>query len=217
MHVESIQVGVIRTHDAGNPGEEPWSSAIAKAPVEGAIWADVGGLNGDQVADRAHHGGPGRALLCYAAAHYPRWRQEWGRKDVGAGAFGENLTLTGLDEDRVCLGDHLAIGTARFAVTAPRTPCRTLERHLGRPGLIQTVLDNQRHGWYVRVLVPGWVEAGNPVQVVDRPYPQWTVARAAVVRRTGTPAERALLAACPALIDDWRRALRPPSERPATR
>lgn len=213
MRLDSIQVGTSRTYGtpgaAGSP-EQPWTSAIRKEPVDGQLWAGHEGLSGDHQYDRKHHGGPERALLMYSADHYPRWRSEWGRKDVGPGAFGENLTVSGLTEDTACLGDIYRIGEVRIEVSSPRTPCVNLARRHGLPDLVKTIVQNHRSGWYLRVLQEGWLEAGMDVTLADRPYPQWTIRRGATVRRMRKDVreEAKLLAECAALQDEWRATLR---------
>jgi MOSC domain-containing protein YiiM len=209
MRLDSIQVGQPRTYgtpDAEDPEERPWTSAIRKEPVEGPVWAGREGLSGDHQYDRQGHGGPERALLMYSAEHYPRWRAEWGRKDVGPGGFGENLTVSGVSEDTACLGDVFRIGEVRIEVSSPRSPCSNLSRRHGLPDLVRTIVENHRSGWYLRVLQEGWLEAGADVLLADRPFPQWTIRRAADVRRyqASRPEEVRLLAACPALQADWR-------------
>lgn len=212
MKLESVQVGHVRTFGspgAANPLERPWTSAIRKDPVSGPVWAGREGLSGDQQYDRKGHGGPDRALLMYAAEHYPKWRSEWDRKDVGPGNFGENLTVSGINEDIACIGDIYRIGDARVEVSSPRSPCQNLSRRHGISDLVRVITQNHRSGWYLRVLQEGWVEAGMPVTLLDRPYPQWTVRRVATVKRTrlDTPEEARLLAACPALQTEWREKL----------
>ena len=216
MRLESVQVGQTRTYgtaNATNPLERPWTSAIRKEPVSGPVWAGREGLSGDQQYDRQGHGGPDRALLMYSADHYPRWREEWGRKDVGPGAFGENLTVSGLNEDTACIGDIYRIGEVRVEVSSPRGPCQNLARRHRIPDLVKVVTQNHRSGWYLRVLHEGWVESGMDLKLVDRPYPQWTIRRAATVKRTrmDSPEEARLLAACPALQREWREKLLPTS------
>lgn len=212
MRLASIQVGQPRTY--GNPAstdplEQPWTSAIRKEPVDGQLWAGREGLSGDHQYDRRGHGGPERALLMYSADHYPRWRSEWGRKDVSPGAFGENLTVSGLTEDSACLGDIYRIGEVRIEVSSPRTPCVNLSRRHGIPDLVKTIVLNHRSGWYLRVLQEGWLEAGMEVALADRPYPQWTIRRAATVRRlrNDLKEDARLLAACAALQPEWRQIL----------
>ncbi|HSR16282.1 MAG TPA: MOSC domain-containing protein [Gemmatimonadales bacterium] len=212
MLLESIQVGQPRTvgrAEAEDQLDRAFTSAIWKEPVEGPVWLDTLGLQGDRQADRRHHGGPWRALLMYSAEHYPLWRAEWGRKDLPHGAFGENLTVSGLTEQVVCLGDQFEIGEALIEVTSPRSPCHVLAKRHGIRDLVETIRANHRHGWYLRVLRAGWIEAGQPIALRDRPYPQWPIVRAAEVRwQAGrNPEEAALLAACPALIPEWRESL----------
>ena len=212
MRLESVQVGHTRTYGtpgAANPFERPWTSAVRKEPVRGPVWAGREGLSGDQQYDRQGHGGPDRALLMYSAEHYPKWREEWGRKDVGPGGFGENLTVSGLSEDTGCIGDIYRIGEVRAEISSPRVPCQTLARRHRLPDLVKTITQNHRSGWYLRVLQEGWVEAGMEITLLDRPYPQWTIRRAATVRRIrmDSPEEARLLAACPALQREWREKL----------
>ena len=218
MRIESIQTGQPRTlgrADAEDPMERTWTSAIAKEPVEGRLWTGHEGLSGDSQVNRKVHGGPERALLLYCAAHYPKWRAEWGSKDRGPGGFGENLTVSGLDETTVCVGDMFQVGDLRLEVSGPREPCLNLVRRHRRPELIDRVMATGRSGWYVRVLNEGWLEKGLPITLLDRPYPQWPIARAATVKRerTSRPEEAALLASCPALLADWRARLAGTSTR----
>jgi MOSC domain-containing protein YiiM len=213
MRLDSIQVGTIRTYGARgsvDPLEQSWTSAIRKEPVDGQMWAGREGLSGDHQYDRKQHGGPERALLMYSAEHYPRWRAEWGRKDVGPGAFGENLTVSGISEDTACVGDIYRIGEVRIEVSSPRSPCVNLARRHGLPDLVKTIVNNHRSGWYLRVLQEGWLEAGMDVALVDRPYPQWTIRRAATVKRMRADLreEAKLLASCAALQPEWRDVLR---------
>ena len=209
--LESVNVGQPRTESRESAlDEKPMTSAIWKEPVNGPVWLDPNGLHGDRVADTTHHGGPWRAVLMYSANHYPRWRQEWNRRELSAGAFGENLTVRGIQESIVCLGDRFEVGEALIEVTSPRGPCWKLARRHGVPDLVEVIKANHRHGWYLRVLRPGWIEAGQAVTLVDRPYPQWTIERCGGVRwrKDADLDDARLLADCPALIPDWREKMR---------
>jgi MOSC domain-containing protein YiiM len=213
MRVESIQVGQPKPMPAGAPGTEPaprlLTTAIWKEPVTGPARLEVDGVRGDAQADRKHHGGPWRAVLMYPAEHYPRWRADWEREDVGHGGFGENLTVSGVDEFSACLGDRYRIGEALLEVTSPRTPCHVVARRHGIKDLVATIRANHRHGWYLRVLAPGTVEAGQEMVLEARPHPEWSIARAADVKwdAGNRREEAAALAACPALIPEWREEL----------
>jgi MOSC domain-containing protein YiiM len=211
MRLVSILVGTPRTvgtPDTANRMEREFTSAIWKSPVPGPVRLGSLGLAGDAVADTRVHGGPDQAVLMYAAAHYPRWEQDLGRR-LEPGAFGENLLVEGLDEHTVCIGDVYEVGPVRLQVSHPRQPCSTLARRHQIPDMIAIVWNNGRSGWYLRVLVEGSVEAGQPVERLDRLNPGWTVRRAAraMLARKQNPSEAAALARCRGLSDEWRERL----------
>jgi MOSC domain-containing protein YiiM len=208
MHLVSTLVGTPRTvgtPGAENPTEREFTSAIWKSPVNGPVHVGVLGLAGDAVADTRVHGGPDQAVLMYAASHYPRWEEELGRR-MEPGAFGENLLVDGLDEFTVCIGDLYQVGSVSFQVSHPRQPCATLARRHQIPGMIAIVRNNGRSGWYLRVLEEGAVEAGQPVERLARPNPEWTVRRAAraMLARQQNPSEAVALARCEGLSAEWR-------------
>ncbi len=201
--VVSIQVGKPRRID----GE--WESGFIKTPVDGPVWLGVTNLDGDGQADLKHHGGPDQAVLVYAAEHYPTWRVELGRPDLPYGAFAENVTVSGLTEARVCIGDVYALGGAKVQVTQPRTPCWKLSRRWETEGLTVQVQQTGRTGWYLRVLSEGFVEPGAAVVLRERSYPDWTVTRAAQVMRScrEDPAAAAGLQAVGPLSERWKTTL----------
>jgi MOSC domain-containing protein YiiM len=209
MQLLSVLVGNPRTTGtphARDPMDRAFTSAIWKEPVVGRAWVGTLGIRGDAVANTKVHGGPDQAVLMYAATHYPTWRAEWGRDDIGPGAFGENLSVDGLTEESAYLGDVYRIGTARLQVTKPREPCATLARRHRRPDMIAIVQANGRGGWYLRVLEEGEVDAGQPIELMERPHPEWPVrevGRAMLGRKTD-PERAARLARCPALAANWR-------------
>lgn len=208
MRLLSLQVGRPATYplpDADDPGEV-FTSAIGKRPVAGPVRLSRLGLAGDQVADTRVHGGPDQAVLAYASAHYPLWRREWGRADLPSGSFGENLTVDGAEEVTVCVGDRWAIGGCVLEVSKPRSPCNTLAWYQRREDLVKRVRDSGRSGWYLRVIVEGELEAGAPIELVARPYPDLSVRRTAVAmaNRHRNRAEAMRLVQCDALAEDWR-------------
>jgi MOSC domain-containing protein YiiM len=146
----------------------------------------------------------------YPITHYPIWESELGRP-MGPGAFGENLSVEGLDENSACIGDVLAIGAALLEVSQPRQPCATLARRHQVRDMIELVHANGRSGWYLRVLTEGALEAGQTIRVVERPNPTWPVRRAAVVMRARRqqPAAAAELAGCRGVSPEWRSRLTP--------
>jgi MOSC domain-containing protein YiiM len=208
MRVVSVQVGTPRTvgtPHAEDPMDRAFTSAIWKSPVTGPVFAGALGLAGDAVANTKVHGGVDQALLMYTVSHYPAWESELGRP-MGPGAFGENLTVEGLDEDLACIGDVLVIGRVRLEVSQPRQPCSTLARRHRIRDMIAIVRANGRSGWYLRVLTEGTLEAGQPIEVAARPNPAWPVRLAATVMqaRSREPAAAADLAQCRGLSEGWR-------------
>ncbi|WP_169794769.1 MOSC domain-containing protein [Alicyclobacillus kakegawensis] len=162
--------------DGGETAPATWVSGFAKAPVDRPLHLGSEQLEWDGQADRKNHGGPDKAVLAYAASHYVLWRQELGRT-LPYGSFAENFTVDGLDEQAVCIGDVYLVGTAEVEVAQPRVPCWKIERYWGLPGLTERVCSSGRSGWYLRVRRPGWIQAGQAVRLLQRPYPEWTVAR----------------------------------------
>jgi len=212
--IVSIQVGLPQL--LGTPGAEdrlnqPWRTGFYKSPVEGPVHLGPTNLVGDGQANLKVHGGPDKAVLAYAASHYPAWREELCLPDLPYGAFGENFSVTYLNERNVCLGDVYAIGQARVEVSQPRQPCANITRRWKLPGLTERVRDTGRHGWYMRVLEEGEVQAGQPIMLLERPCAEWTIERAfkAMNERTTNRAEAASLASVPALATSWRQVLTP--------
>jgi len=149
----------------GQPGHR-WRSAIYKTAVLGPVMLRRTNLDGDRQGDPRVHGGPDQAALMYSADNYAKWRAEG--FDFEPGSFGENLTVTGLDETTVWVGDIYEIGAAVVQVTKARGPCYKLQYRTGVPDLIKRVLANGRSGWYVRVLREGLVEAGQEIVLLKR-------------------------------------------------
>jgi MOSC domain-containing protein YiiM len=209
----SIQVGLPAVHGqpgADDPLDQPWRTGFFKTPVAGPVWLGRTNLVGDGQANLRVHGGADKAVLGYAASHYPLWRSELNLPDLPYGAFAENFTIAGQDEAHVCLGDVYAIGAVRVQVSQPRQPCSNITHRWKLPGLTERVAETGRHGWYLRVLEEGEVVAGEPVELLERPSPDWSIARAtqAMRQRTTNRAEAAALIEVPSLSDAWRKTLR---------
>ena len=206
----AIQVGQPRPQVAKEKeGGETWVSGYGKEPVDGEVFVGRLNLDGDGQADKRWHGGPDMAVLAYANAHYARWRAELAWPAAGPGAFAENFTVDGVDEQSACLGDIWQVGAARLQISEPRKPCRNISRFWGREDLLRLTEQSGRFGWYLRVLREGRVRAGQEIELIERPHPEWTVARAMAARRNKARdrATAQRLAACPALGADWREKL----------
>ncbi len=196
------------TEGASSPLERPWVSGTFKAPVPGPVRLGRMGLAGDGQADLKVHGGPEKAVLAYSAAHHPFWRERLGRPDVGPGAFGENLVLDGADESTVCIGDVVRVGSARLQVSQPRQPCWKQARRWGRKDMPLLLQETGRTGWYYRVLEEGTLEPGQPVELLERPCPTFTVAYAHAAMHGEAREAAAALAQCPSLAPGWRDSMR---------
>lgn len=204
----SIQVGQPRTYAAESADGSPveWTSAFVKEPVTGPVLVHETQISGDAQVDLENHGGPDKAVLAYAAGHYPVWREELADCTIPHGGFGENLTIAGLDENSVCLGDLWRVGKVRLEVSQPRQPCWKLARRWNRPDLPKRVIQTGRTGWYLRVLATGAIEAGQSLLLERRGHPEWTVARASAVMydKQADTATLEALAQLPVLADSWR-------------
>lgn len=216
--ITRIFVGLPQSYgaeDAPDPHDRAWTTAFYKEPVAGPVHVFTTHVDGDAPADPKNHGGAEKAVFAYAATHYPDWRAELGRPELAYGMFGENLTVMGLSEDNVCIGDTYAIGAVCVQVSQPREPCWKLARRLRDASLVKRVQANGRTGWHHRVLAEGEIAPGMSVMLLDRPYPEWTVRRANGVRYARDAREEAAaLANCTLLAPYWRRVM---AERAARR
>jgi len=179
--IASIQVGAVISEgnpESSDPLDRQWTTGFYKMPVEGPVQLTSLGIDGDAVADTRHHGGPDKAVLCYAASHYDHWREEFPNLQMSAGAFAENLTIERADESNVCVGDIYQIGDCEVQISQPRQPCWKIARRWGIKTLTKTVAQTGRTGWYLRVLREGTLEKAQTLQLLDRPHPNWSVKRA---------------------------------------
>ena len=210
MHLVALQIGLPQERASTiHDGQDVlWTSAIHKASVDRPLALGPTHLDGDAQADLKNHGGPDKAVCCYSAEHYPAWRELLGL-DADAfpyGAFGENFTLAGLPESDACIGDVFQIGTARVQISQPRMPCWKLGRRWERPAFPGEVKDSGKTGYYLRVLQPGLVTPGDPLTLLDRPQPDWPVARVNAIMyvHTQDAALAAEAARLPLLAEAWK-------------
>jgi MOSC domain-containing protein YiiM len=197
--VRAVFAGPIRAlRSARQPGAATtaWRSAILKSRCDAPVPVGALGLAGDAQKEKKHHGGPTKAVLVYAAAHYAAlWNvslkphadahaealramtSEVDASAYGFGAFGENITVEGLSEHTVHLGDLWRIGTCLLQITEPRGPCQTLTRRWMRPELLHEVQVTAAAGWYNAVREDGAVAPGDEARLVERVQTSWSVAR----------------------------------------
>jgi len=165
MRVVSVNVGRPQPLSTGRRVVE---SAIAKAPLEGPVAVRGVNLEGDDQADRSVHGGPDQAVYAYASEDIAFWSDVTGL-DLGPGAFGENLTLAGVDVSDARIGERWRIGTVELRVTGPRIPCFKLEARIGVHGFQKQFLHAGRPGAYFRIVQDGELQAGDAVEIIHRP------------------------------------------------
>ena len=185
-------------------------TGIFKEPVAGRVRVERLNLEGDGQADLRVHGGEDKAVYAYPVEHYGPWRAELERESLPFGQFGENLTVEGLLEDQVRIGDIYRVGTALWQVSQPRTPCFKLGIRMGSDAFPQRFLESGRSGFYLRVVEEGELEAGDPIRLKSREaigLTVWDVCRLLYFEPADIPGMRHA-AELPALSPGWRRQFR---------
>ncbi|MGY2490002.1 MOSC domain-containing protein [Cupriavidus sp. CP313] len=215
-------IGAVLTGQVRPFGPKGVPSGIAKTVAGERIRVTALGLEGDGQGDPRHHGGPEKALHHYAFDHYPAWREELaaqGAQGNGVldvpGAFGENLSATGLTEAAVCIGDRFRLGSALVEVSQARQPCWKLNHRFGYAGMSRAVQQSLRTGWYYRVLETGDVAAGDTLELVARPCPRWSLQRLLQVLYVDRLDYAALaeMSELAPLAENWRKLARQRVER----
>ena len=159
---------VLLSVNVGLPKDVSWQgktvyTGVWKGPVAGPRMVRRLNIDGDGQGDTNGHGGEQRAVLVYQIQSYAHWRGVFGRDDLEYGNFGENLTVDGLPDDEVCIGDRYRIGEAEFEVTQPRVTCYRVGLRLGQPELPALLVSHHRPGFYMRVITEGHIRAGDPI------------------------------------------------------
>ena len=154
--------------NVGMPKDVPWQgktvfTGVFKDPVTGPRRVRKLNVDGDGQGDLAGHGGEQRAVFVYQMDSYRYWEHELGRDDFVYGQFGENFTVEGLGDDKVCIGDRFRIGTAVFEVTQPRVTCYRVGLRMKDPRIPALLVSHRRPGFYFRVLEEGDVQAGDEI------------------------------------------------------
>jgi len=207
MKVLSLNVGLPREVVAG---DRLVRTSIFKSPVAGRIPIRDNNLAGDQQSDLSVHGGRAKAVYVYPHEHYRFWEAQLPDVDLQFGNFGENLTIEGLREADVHVGDRLQIGSAEFVVTQPRMPCYKLGIRFGRPDMVKRFLESRRSGFYLAVAQEGDVAAGDTIGVLDRDPAAISIPEllGMYLKEAVDPARLREAVARPALSDAWREEFR---------
>ncbi|WP_216905763.1 MOSC and FAD-binding oxidoreductase domain-containing protein [Nocardia noduli] len=154
--------------NVGMPKDHRWQgrtvhTGVWKYPQDGPVMVRRLNIDGDGQGDTAGHGGEQRAVLVYQIQSYRHWQEHFGRDDFEYGRFGENLTVDGLSDDEVCIGDRYRIGEAEFEVTQPRVTCYRVGLRLDEPEMPALLVSHHRPGFYMRVIREGHIRAGDPI------------------------------------------------------
>jgi ferredoxin-NADP reductase/MOSC domain-containing protein YiiM/ferredoxin len=208
-------VGRLLSVNVGMPKNVDWHgktvfTGVFKDPVDGPRRVSKLNVEGDGQGDLAGHGGEQRAVFVYQLDSYRYWERELGRTDFVYGQFGENLSVEGLGDDEVCIGDRFQIGTAVFEVTQPRVTCYRVGIRMNDPRIPALLVSHHRPGFYFRVLEEGDVQAGDDIIRLASGPEQMRVAEAdALLYLPGHPRQQLLRALrIPALSPGWQASFR---------
>ena len=208
-------MNVVVSVNVGLPREVAWQgrtvrTGIWKEPVAGRVFAGRLNLVGDGQADLKDHGGEQRAVMVYQLDSYRYWAAHIGRSDFVHGIFGENLTVDGLADSEVCIGDRYRIGGAVFEVSQPRVTCYRLGLRLDNPEMPALVVSHRRPGFYFRVIEEGEIGAGDQIEkIADGPERISVAEIDALLYSADHPIEALRRATrIPALSPGWQRSMK---------
>ena len=204
MNLISVNVGLPRTVISKG---KPVTTSIFKNPVESRVTVRLLNLDGDRQSDLTVHGGLDKAVYAYPSEHYDYWRGELPGVQLPWGMFGENLTVVGMFEDDLNIGDQFRIGSAELTVTQPRLPCYKLAVKFGRDDIIKRFLKSGRTGFYFAVSREGELGAGDPIELIRSDDHGLTVAEVTRLFRDGKNDFEGLMRASKveSLPDGWRK------------
>lgn len=170
-NIISLQVGKVRSlgDSTGKTFfDKAWESGSFKEAVKSALWLSKSGLDGDEVADKIHHGGEEKALFANSYENYENWRLFLGLESLPLGALSENITVSGLHESTVFLGDIHKIGDAIVQVSQPRKPCWKISKKWKNKKFTNEIYTTGLTGWYYRVLREGYIKSGDTIEVISQ-------------------------------------------------
>jgi MOSC domain-containing protein YiiM len=150
-------------------------TGIFKKPVSGPIFLGHEMVSGDTVKDRQHHGGAFKACYIFDAAEYNYWKTQYPNQDYHWGIFGENLTVSGLDETKERIGNTYKVGNALVRISIPREPCFKLGFAFGDQGILKKFISRERPGVYLQVLEEGEVRSGDEFTLTEKSENELTI------------------------------------------
>ena len=201
--IVSINIGIPR--EVTYAEDRKLKTSLQRRPVKEKIFLDLMGFEGDQVADPVNHGGRDKAICGYPVNHYSIWEEELSRSMPPA-SFGENLTIEGLTEEQIHIGDIFRIGEAEVQCTQPRQPCHKLIKIFGFPKLASRIQTLGYCGYYFRVLKQGWLQTGMAVELIHSDKEKISVMDAHYLMYRDKTKYQAIekLMAHPALSETWK-------------
>ncbi|MBS4194399.1 MOSC domain-containing protein [Lederbergia citri] len=167
MLIKSVNVG--RPKLISNQYGQTLKTGIRKQPVQKAFLRR-GGFDQDDVADLRNHGGEDRAACFYPFEHYAWWEEQTG-KSLTIPAFGENLTVTNMLENDVCVGDIYQIGETIVQITQGRIPCITIDHSNRTKGMLKEIIRTGKSGFFAKVLKEGAIKPDFELILQERPNP----------------------------------------------
>ncbi|MEP2278367.1 MOSC domain-containing protein [Maribacter sp.] len=165
MKVISTNIGDAVTFEWNGATEQ---TGIFKYPTSKGLFLTKNDVKDDTVIDRVHHGGIHKACYIFSADYYDYWKELYPELDWDWGMFGENLTVEGLDESKIRVGDIYKIGNALVQVSQPREPCYKLGIRFGTQKILKEFITHNHPGTYVKILEEGLVSAGDEMILVEQ-------------------------------------------------
>jgi MOSC domain-containing protein YiiM len=164
MKIISTNIGRIREVEWKG---QKFVTGIFKEPIDEPLFLGKMGVNKDEVADLRFHGGSDKACYLYSADWYPFWKKKFPDSNWNWGIFGENLTVEGLDEGEIKIGDTYKIGTALVQVSQPRLPCYKLGMRFGSVKIVKQFQESPYPGVYLRIIEEGHVKKGDNMECIE--------------------------------------------------
>ncbi len=180
MKVISVNIGERKTIQWRKKTIE---TGIFKAPVNEPIFLDIEDVQNDAVVDRKHHGGIDQAVYAYSEDHYEYWKKLYPDLEWNYGMFGENLTISDLDETKIRVGSIYQLGEAKIEVTKPRAPCYKLGVRFNDPKIIKLFWNSTKSGIYFKILKTGFVAKNDELILIEEAIHSPTIAEVYHLKR----------------------------------
>jgi MOSC domain-containing protein YiiM len=172
VELKSINVSLPKEIEFNN---EKMQTGIFKKPMSGSVAITQFNVTGDQQVDLKNHGGEHKAVYGFSANHYEYWQSALNNPNLSYGQFGENLSISDLDEATLCIGDHLQIADCILEITQPRVPCFKLGIAMNLRTMPKLFIEHAATGIYFRIIQPGIITAGQNVEHIYQHPKQLTV------------------------------------------